>query len=306
MGLDRVTIGINAFMRPLKLEKALESIEALEETPFQVIVADDSFDKSLNREVCREFRKSLDLKYLDLEKDSGASASRNRIVEETSTEYLLLLDDDQYLSGEIKELEKILRKNQNLGGVAPSWIEDGKRIVDARDIRVKDGWVVLDTFEDKEEKEACGTTYFIYDFIATSALYRTSALEELGWDENFTIGGEHLDFFLEYKRNSDWRFAITEDVSVVHDPGPGQEGYMDERRNREKLRSSRSYFRKKWGVKGFLFRERHGQEYEFFMSELLANIFYTLPNRVHWKLKEKDSFEKFKKAWTKLTDENFR
>lgn len=304
--IEDVTVGVNVFMRSSKLEKCLDAIEGLERHPENVIVADDSFDKTSNREICGR-NYGFDLTYIELPYDSGASRSRNRIVQETSTEFLMLLDEDQYLKkGVIEYLRSLLMEEQGLAGIAPSWIENGVKITDGRDIKFESGWVVADRFKDSEKKESKGKTFFEYDFVATSCLYRLEALRDIGWDENYIIGGEHLDFFLTYKLNSSWKFAVTEDKTIIHDSGSSLQSYMSHRRSSEKLGQSRRYFQSKWCVKGFLFREKHGENYQNYLSALITGLFYRLPNRVHWVLKGSNGFEFLKRKYSEVTGDEFR
>ncbi|MFB6116630.1 MAG: glycosyltransferase family 2 protein [Candidatus Nanosalina sp.] len=305
---EDVTIGISTFMRPSKLDNALEAIEALDTVPEEVIIADDSIKKSRNRKICSSYTEKMDARYISMEPDEGVSASRNRIVEEASTEFLMLLDDDQYLRKEvIPFLREILESDGSLAGVAPSWIENGNKITDARNLSREGEWIVADVAGEPSVREVEGKTYFLYDFIATSALYRTEALRDIGWDENYTIGGEHLDFFLAYKMKTSWSFAATEEVVLEHDPGRGKFfRYMSHRRNPEKLSRSRNYFREKWGVRGFLFREKHCESYERRLSQVLTQVFYSLPNVFHWHLKKSSTFEVLKKRYSNLTGEEFR
>ena len=95
-----------------------------------------------------------------------------------------------------------------------------------------------------------------FDFIPNAAVFRKDCLEEYSWDPNYTIGGEHLDFYVGHWKETDWRFGICPNVSFQHFPG-GSPEYLTERTNTNKLRASYQYFGEKWG---YSFLER-GQQF---------------------------------------------
>ena len=102
-------------------------------------------------------------------------------------------------------------------------------------------------------------------------MFRTKLFEEFKWDENFKIWGEHEDFFLRVKYESDWKFAYCLSIYAIHDLGGDQE-YLSHRLGIEMVKS-RDYFMKKWKIKGMAPQRRNsmlldGGPFFFRMIEL--------------------------------------
>jgi len=87
-----------------------------------------------------------------------------------------------------------------------------------------------------------------FDFISTNALFRYKLFEDFEWDEKFKIWGEHEDFFLRVKNESDWKFAHCLSIYAIHESG-GEEEFLSYRFGSE-MNKSRKYFLKKWNLKG--------------------------------------------------------
>lgn len=294
---DGITVGVKTFLRPDKLKTCLQHVHRLETDPDRVLVADDSPAQDINRDVYDHFEGKLPLEVIRLEPDVGLSAGRNRIVDETETTYLLMIDDDHYVPSGMLSMRRILEEDPSLGGVSSALVEDGNVRLIAGDIRLVDGWVIIDVFEDKPRHRVRAFDYYKYDFVPNSTLFRTRALRDYSWDEAYRIDGEHEDFFLGHKWHTEWEFAITPDSVVEHDPGPGLvTEYADHRNGEEKRSRSRAHFVDKWGVKGYLFRGYHDKEYAGPVAELASKAMFSLPSRVQWELKQHGYLDRLKRA----------
>lgn len=302
MADPEVTVGLKTFLRPDKLRTCLEHVRRLTPGPERIVVSDDSPRKDLNREVYESFEGDLPLHVIDLESDAGISVGRNRILELTDTDYLFIVDDDHYVPEGALEIAQVLEADPSLGGVAASWMEYGRFRMGAADISVNDGWVIVDAPCDKPSRRAADLAYFTYDFIPSSALFRTAALRDYRWDEAYVIDGEHVDFYYGHKQTTDWKFAVTPDVRVEHDPGPGRlTEYSDHRMSDAKRRASRAYFAEKWDVNGYLIKEYHGTAYPGRLQRLAARSLYALPPRVHWHLKQRGHLDRMKATIERVT-----
>ncbi len=234
-------------------------MESLKGHPFaQVIVADDGEDSAISRALYSEFESKLPLKVLRLPHDVGLSAGRNEMVKHTNTEYFLLLDDDQGIPGTILHLHQILLLNEHIGGISGYWNEYGKLRCDACDIQLDSGFMILDIKKRKPPERANDLTYFQYDFIPNSTLFRTQCLVQHPWDDNIKIGTEHIDFYLNQYHSSNWTFAVTPDVVIDHFPRESSENYQSNfRRNQERLREASRYFNRKWKIQNVIHGKRH-------------------------------------------------
>jgi GT2 family glycosyltransferase len=299
---EETTIGLKTFLRPDKLRTCLQHISELEPRPETVIVADDSPRKDLNREVYASFEDDLPLEVLDLTPDLGLSAGRNRIVDATETPYLMIIDDDHYLPRETLSMKAVLENEPSLGGISAAWVEHGRVKMIAGDIRIIDGWVVIDVFETKRPQRTAGFDCFTYDFVPNSTLFRTAALRDYPWDERYVIDGEHEDFFLGHKLQTGWEFAITRDIHIEHDPGPGLIAeYSDHRLGEHKRSESRDYFVEKWDVNGYLFRGYHRKEHANSVTELASRVMFAFPPCVQWELKRRGYLDRAKHFLERMT-----
>lgn len=297
-----ITLGLKTFLRPGKLDSCLEHIGQLSPAPERVIVADDSPRKDLNEPVYNRFVDELPLTVIELPPDAGLARGRNRILDETETEYLFIIDDDHYLPKEALRLKGVLEDEPSLGGIAASWVEDGRLKTPAADIDVVDGWVIVDVFDERPLLRSSGVGFFEYDFVPNSALFRTETLYDYHWDENYVFDGEHVDFFFAHSRLTPWEFAVTTDVRVRHDPGPGLvPEYADHRTNQQKRRRSRAYFAKKWGVKGYVIRSYHQDSYDTVLEGVAGKVLYGLPPVVHWELKQRGHLDRMTSAIRRIT-----
>jgi len=243
---------LKTFMRPEKLEKCLASIQRLNPPPQRVVVADDGPESPEKERVYKAFDGLPGFKLLRLEFDAGISRSRNQAFKHTSAPYVLLIDDDHYLPTNIFELHWVLEADPMLGGVSPFWEEYGVVFCGASDIHLG-SWIIRDVERPKQVYWAePGLHYLTLDLIPNTTLFRRECLQDLAWDEAYIIGGEHLDFYVCHKKLGRWRFAVTPNLVVSHDPKSLDQEYNRHRTSREKGERSTRYFLEKHGVKGFL------------------------------------------------------
>lgn len=260
--MNDVTIGIKSFFRPKKVEMCLRSLHESPWTFKEIIVADDGKISDEKWEIYEEYEKKLPLEVLDLEFDYGLAASRNRILEKASGDYFLLLDDDMTVPTNIDHLKRILQ-NSELGGVAGMLYEDGRFRAGAHDIFIKENFMgrtlVRDVRLNKRreiETELGDKTVYEYDFIPTCALFRIECLEEANWDPEYKIEMEHLDFFLNHQKNTEWSFALSEEVIFGHYPG-GSIDFESNREDEEKQMNSKQHFKKKWEIDQIAWKDKH-------------------------------------------------
>lgn len=263
--MNDVTVGIKTFFRPQKIEMCLKS---LEQSPWEfkeIIVADDGKISDEKQKIYKEYKDKLPLEVLDLEFDLGAAAARNKLFEESDSGFFLLLDDDMVVPSNIDHLKRILLNREDLGGVAGMLYGngDGTLRAGAHDIFIKESLngktLVRDIREDKKTQVETdlGEKYiYIYDFLPTCTLFRKKCLEETKIDPNHKIGFEHLDLFMNHKMNTEWNFALSEEVIFGHYPG-GEINFESHRQNENKLKDSKENFKQKWGIDRISWKDRH-------------------------------------------------
>jgi glycosyltransferase involved in cell wall biosynthesis len=172
----RTTILIQTFKRPEALKRLLESIKQQGYPPEMVLVHDDS------------------------ETDLGLSASRNKLVFWSNTEYVILVDDDCIFTErtDITKLEGIMDTVEY-------------------DILAFDlGIHYMGTYKTEGDtvKLAPGVnSQGMYDFVPNVFIAKRQSLLKCQWDPSLKMG-EHFAYF--YTHLGKMKIGFTSEVSVGH------------------------------------------------------------------------------------------
>lgn len=243
-----ITVGVKTFLRTDKLRMCLESLAA---HPWHaVIVADDGPIDAERERLYEEAAHRLPLEIVKLPFDTGLSAGRNEIVTRCRTEYLLVLDDDQTVPGNIGVLAEVMDERPELGGISCVWLEQSGRKCTACDIRIEGDRIIKEIVGEKPVLTTRGGRRFVlFDFVPNSTLFRMACLRDQAWDPFYKIGKEHLDFYLMHRKLGRWKFAVSLDVVIGHHP-EGQSADYGQFRHGERVKTSERYFLEKFGVTG--------------------------------------------------------
>lgn len=286
--MEDVTIGIKTFLRPTKLSETLSAIENRSWTPAEVIIADDGEHSNTKDALYEEFRDRLPLTILDLEFDLGVGASRNRIVENCSTDYLLMLDDDMTPPENAPILREKLIETE-YGGISGVLREYGALRAAAADIHMEDDLVALD-IRDSKTPDKNGVVKF--DYLPNCALFRTECVKEFPWDDQYIITGAHEDFYISHEVNSDWSFGVLEDVVFEHRP-ESNPGYLKHRDSSDKRQDSYNYLRKKWDIDGIVRIDQYiVRDSGETQRELKTHIKKLLPTKLVWRIQRTQFLKK--------------
>lgn len=186
--LENVTFGVVSFNRFSHLEKCVNSLPH----GCKVIIADNSTIGRPN------------VPHVALEPDCGASACRNYLMENAKTEYLMLVDDDTYLTDSVEPFFDFLEAEPGHACIGGS-------------LRLPDNTVMHSGLR-LENNEFSGASWqvtnglvwkpcdMVFDFCM---LRRGCGL----WDSNIKIGGEHRKFF----EGIIGKVAYTPQVEAYHD-----------------------------------------------------------------------------------------
>lgn len=114
--MEKVSIIIPVYNVEKYIKRCVNSIIEQSYKNFEIILINDgSKDNSLK--ICQEIvkeNKNIDIKLINQE-NSGPSKTRNRGIEESSGEYILFIDSDDYISEEVLEnLVKKIKENKNI------------------------------------------------------------------------------------------------------------------------------------------------------------------------------------------------
>lgn len=254
------SIIISTFLRPMKLEQCLQSILQIPIScgPSRVVIADDGEADNKKEQIYDKYLGRLPLSVVDLPYDAGLAKKRNEGLNRISDEFVLLLDDDQYVPSDVHELTAILDENPQLGGIAPFWVENGLMKCNAANFYFKRGWALKRGDNAECERTGTGHHMFRYDHISNAAMFRTTVFDDYRWDESYIINEEDTDFYLKHREIDKWDFAVTPEYIIRHDPGAGEVGgYTDERNDTEKFNQSVSRLCEKFNIKGIIHESSH-------------------------------------------------
>lgn len=241
--MSDIALGVKVFKRTEKLQNLLESAK---DHPIETVYVADDGERSDEKRAVYGAEYPFDLKVFDLEYDAGLGYGRQRIVEALDEEYLLIVDSDHELLGDVSTLREQLAADPQLGGVSGLLLENGTITGTCHDLYERGTTLLRDVRGTKPVRTIAGAPFVPYEFVPNVAMFRRACLEDYGWDPEYVIGKEHLDFYVGHKRTTDWTFGVCPDVLFEHHPGGG-DGYLSNREGRQKLQRSRQYFLEKWG-----------------------------------------------------------
>lgn len=243
-----VALATKVFSRAEKLGALLESAGTAGLDA--VYVADDGKPSDRKDELyAAEY--PFDLTVVDLEYDAGLGRGRNAIVEVSDEPYLLFVDSDHRVPGNLDILIAQAEARPDLGGISGLLYEGEKIRGTCHDLHERGDLLVRDVREDKPVEMVAGAPLVAFDFVPNVVLLRRECLNEQAWDDEYVIGKEHLDFYVAHAERTDWRFAVSPTVLFDHRPG-GDEGYVSNRESAAKLEHSKRYFLEKWGYQQIL------------------------------------------------------
>lgn len=208
------------------------------------------------------FARLLDITLVPTGYDIGLSAARNRLIEQVSTDYFVLCDDDFVIDNNfhIGNAIRILDEEPEIDGVGGAY----------RDV-IYNPSMHLDSFVDRhftfqaayEPKTGSLVRVPFYhlplsacfdsergalpaDILQNLALFRTSAfgMSALHWDERMKITGEHLDFYVKNLIKDKKQFVFDPGFSVLHNRVHNK-AYREKRSRIDGI----ELFYEKWGIK---------------------------------------------------------
>lgn len=190
-----------------------------------ILVADDShgFRGSFYRQLWREAMDAgLKTKptAFNLGYDAGLAYGRNFLVEKSSAEYLLMLDDDFVFTADtdISKMVAVLENNPSIGVVGGCVVQAGQERHFEGRLTMTSSRLAIEHDEDKAFwRESAGVRYRLTDVVWNFALWRRRVFDNLRWDSSFKISGEHLDMFHRLKTETNWQVAYCPAVKVLHD-----------------------------------------------------------------------------------------
>ena len=223
---DNLSIAFKTIYRKKLIIEQIKKIRKLFPN-ITIIIGDDSdsnYVKETQKLINNNFPNDKNIKYLSFPFNSGLSYVRNKLINATTTKYLILTDDSRYLNSKIKSLKNIIQfldVNENIKMICGSITNrkehlyqtsffkhisnDEGNILDEKKVRdnIKNNVNITLNYEIKQKKHNNNLNLKLFNthlgfnnFIA-----RTDTLKKYKWDENrgttHSSGyTEHEDYFL--------------------------------------------------------------------------------------------------------------
>ena len=92
-------------------------------------------------------------------------------------------------------------------------------------------------------KDIDGIKYCMSDYVLNFALFKREVFDDIRWDNELKIMGEHTDFYLRLKETK-WKVAYTPDVRAIHQQHLHNKEYREMRKRYDFLK----IFFDKWKV----------------------------------------------------------
>lgn len=270
-----IAMGTKVFKRTRKLEQLLKSVPA--DFITHVYVADDGdFEE---RTHIYEEDWPFELTVFDLEYDAGIGKGRQKIVQELSEPFFLLVDSDHTIPSNVEVLYNQLVNLPSIGGIGGSIAEPehGRLFQVAKNLYEIDGGLVR-TAESNEIEFVEGLPFARFDFIPNAALFRRECVEDYCWDPEIVMGADHIDFYVGHMRTTEWEFGVSPTVYFGHYPG-GDVEYESARQNKEKIMKYKDYFLDKWDYKFDRFENSYWYDTEINERAIVDQIKQELRNK---------------------------
>ena len=217
--IPAITVGVTTRNRPQSLRRCLDSLRRLSPHLDQVIVLDDASDEPVEAGIVAEFGDALPLIVVRHATNLGYIVGRNRIVELSRTEGVLLLDDDTVVlaADVVVEAALTLQADASLAAVAFAQAD-------------ADGQPWPSATQPAPVDYPC----YAATFIGFAHLLRRDLFLGLGgYRELFHYYGEEKEYCLR-ALNAGCRVAYLPDCRIAHLPDPN---------GRDPLKYFRSYTR---------------------------------------------------------------
>jgi GT2 family glycosyltransferase len=247
----RVALAIVTIERPHAVARLVRSARRLW-PDMRIYVA----DQSANIDAMNDFYFSQRVNVVRMPFDAGLAASRNALVNAADEEFLLLCDDDFVLGAEtgIEQAIAVLDAAADIAVV-------GGRLhdLDERGERVRN-WEMFFHYDPRHRtftaipiynytpvaRTFAGINVFMCDAVLNFCVFRRSIFcDGVRWDDAIKINGEHEDFYLNLKLNTDWKVGYLPSLAALHSPTVAAGRYRSRLRGRQ---TGWEYFRTKWNI----------------------------------------------------------
>lgn len=242
-----IAILVTTFMRDKALFRCIESIRQFY-PDIAIFIGDNG--KANNKK--KEFCKKHNCIYVKAPFDCGVGATRNAVFKKISPKYkyVMICEDDILFTYETRldNWLSILEADEKIGIVGGILKKDaGNALIDQHYeawLYAKAAMLYVERLEAFDWRMDCSAKYGYCDIVMNVFMMRRTVWNNQKWDPNIKTWPEHEDFFFSLKKNTDWKVAYTDTVSLIHKPTVYEQKYSGHRMRTEGI----DIFAKKWGI----------------------------------------------------------
>jgi hypothetical protein len=230
-----------------ELEALLRSCEG--KSISEIIVLDIGPKTDTHRDTCRDADAESDIpvQLCDLGTNVSVCAARNRANEMADSEIYMMADSDAKLHMDVEFMVEFIADAENIGVVSSPKLEPGRVSYPGGNYSINDNVLHREVTGRPSIVTHSQHSFFEFDFTpSVGAIYRRDCVENYSWDEDYTIGWEHEDFYVgHWMHDTQWQFATTFEPVVQHNISSREAlDKKAEQRGKEEY----AYFLKKWGL----------------------------------------------------------
>ena len=262
-GMDEITFCVTMFERWEKLEILLFSIAKYYPTA-KIIIADQS--KEFIGKKYRDLYERLFLKGLknkptahNMPFDCGLSVCRNKLVGLAKTKYVLILEEDFVFNEQtkIKLMYNILEKHPEYSGIGGQVYQDEHKLNFSHYYKKSNFGKTITMVQNTNEFNEEG--YRETEGILNFCLLNKSIFNEVAWENEIKVSGEHTDFLLKLKYKG-IKVIETDRSRIEHNKTKETKFYKDMRLRDEflKVMFNKNKFNKLIYTSGFALMLKNG------------------------------------------------
>lgn len=242
-----VAVLITTFMRDRALFACVKSIRQFY-PDIAIFVGDNGKVNAKRKEFCKAQRCT----YAKAPFDYGVGATRNKVLERMPGKFrhIVVCEDDILFSDEtvLENWLAVLDAENDIGIVGGLLKKADARILTAQNyeaqMRTEGTALHIERIERFDWRTKEGVRYAPCDIVINVFAMKREVWDSQKWDANIKTWPEHEDFFFSVKKNTPWKVAYTDSVSIIHRPTPYPAQYAAFRTRM----GGAGYFAKKWGL----------------------------------------------------------
>ncbi len=249
-----ITACIVHYRKLPQLKKTIQALEQNTSQPLLIKILNQGYEGGGIRQYLGKIKNQENIEVIFNQKNIGCAAGRQLLTQNIATPYILMLDDDMYVSRHWdREPINFLQRQKNIAAVGfflfspdkKNWLAGGQNIEIKNNKVVKLKKIYLKPAKQREK-------FLIVDDVSAGAmLYKAELSQLIRWDPYYFIGFEDLDKGIQLKQ-SPYRCAIYLPSAFIHDKVSqnfSEKKYNLSRRDYRQYRRGYLWWQKKYGYR---------------------------------------------------------